>query len=158
VFSPLRCENDYTNLNHNMNETKNKIDKIIQIIFLILFFTIICFGIQKSYLLGIIYYLVIFALLALIPVIIKESNISKLKISLGKNKNIILEKFNTEIKNIIKSNRSDDDKIEESQKLIDESFEIGYKMGSGKNINKIQNVKFVKDENGKIEQVQFDEN
>lgn len=145
-------------MNKSENKIENKTNKTIQIIFLVFFFVIICLGVQKAYSLGMIHYLVIFALLALTPAIIKEPAISKLKISLGKNKNIILEKFNTEIKEIIKSDKSNDDKVKEGQKLIDESFEIGYKMGSGKVINKIQNVKFVKDKDGKITEVQFDEN
>ncbi|MCK5511127.1 hypothetical protein KAI65_06370 [Candidatus Parcubacteria bacterium] len=139
----------------------DRLNKITQIIFLVFFAFIIYFGAQKAYSLGAVYCLAVFALLTLIPVLIKDPNILKFKASFGKNKNIAIEKINTakgNMEKVIKSNKSDSDKIQESQKLIDEAFGLGYKIGSGRIINNIQNVKFTKNKDGKITDVQFDEN
>ncbi|MCK4539748.1 hypothetical protein KAU09_01175 [Candidatus Parcubacteria bacterium] len=140
-----------------MDKSENKINKTIQIIFLIFFFVIICFGVQKAYSSGIIYYLILFAVLTLIPVIIKDSDILKCRISLSKYINFFMEKREN-MKKIIKSNRSDDDKIKEGQKLIDEAFKLGYEVGGGRIVNNIQNVKFTKNKDGETTDVQFDEN
>ncbi|MCK5060955.1 hypothetical protein KAR28_00225 [Candidatus Parcubacteria bacterium] len=133
----------------------DKLDKIIQIIFLVFFISIICFGLQKAYLLGEVYYIAIFAVLTLIPVLIKDPNVRNFKISLGK---MIVEIFKNNIEKIIKSDKSDDDKVKGSQKLIDETFKIGYEIGSGRAINNIRNVKFTKNKDGKTTDIQFDEN
>lgn len=133
----------------------DKLDKIIQIIFLAFFIFIICFGVQKAYLLGEIYYIAIFAGLTLILVFIKNPDVRKLKISFGK---MIVEIVKDKIEKIIKSDKPDVDKVKGSQKLIDEIFKIGYEIGSGRAINNIQNVKFTKNKDGKTTDVQFDEN
>ena len=123
---------------------------------------IVISGVYKAYILGSVYYLIIFAIIILIPVIIDNPNISKFILSFGNNKIEILKKVEKVEKEFtektLKSNKPDEDKVKDTQKLIDDMFELGYKTGSERNINSICNVKVTRNQNGKIIGLQYDEN
>lgn len=134
--------------------------------FLYLFFVLIVFsGTYNAYTLGTlggIFYLALFALIVLVPVIIEDPNIlnagfefGKLKISMEKQ---ITEKEKEFTEETLKSDKSIEDKVKDTQKLIDEIFELGYKTGSGRNINRICNVEIKRDQNGQITGLEWDEN
>lgn len=57
----------------------------------------------------------------------------------------------------LKSNLSEERKMEESRKLIDEVFKLGFRAGGGK-FNDINNVKIHRDGQGNITSIQYDEN
>jgi hypothetical protein len=78
----------------------------------------------------------------------------KLSVSKG-GINLILDKERKKMSKTIQSNQSVEQKIEVSQKIIDEVFQLGYTLGSGK-IREINNVKIWADKNGG-KNIQYDE-
>lgn len=61
------------------------------------------------------------------------------------------------IPEIINSPKPPKEKIEESQKVIDEVFKLGYLTGGGKPFSNISNVKITRNEDGRIKSYQYDE-
>jgi hypothetical protein len=61
-----------------------------------------------------------------------------------------VEDAREKISEIINSSKSTEEKIEESQELINNVFELGYLAGGGKPLNMASNVIIQYDENGKI--------
>ena len=141
----------------------DKLDKQIQkyfkltltIVIYLFFILITAGGAYKAYTLGSVFCLIIFAVVILIPVIIDNPNISKFILSVGKIK-ITLE-LKEDVKKILKSDKSDEDKAQDIQNIIDKVFKLGHQMGSG-DVNSICNIKITRDKDGKITGLQYDEN
>ncbi len=66
-----------------------------------------------------------------------------------------VEEVNEKMSELIKSPKTPEEKIEESQELINKVFELGHLAGAGKPINMVSDVKIVYDENGKITGAQY---
>lgn len=62
------------------------------------------------------------------------------------------------INNTLKENIPLKEKIENTQKLIDEVFKLGYIAGGGNTFTNIFNVKIIRNEKGNITGYQYDEN
>lgn len=137
------------------NEKKQRYSKLLIIIMYLFFVLIIIGGAYKAYILGSVYCLAIFAVVILIPVIIDNPNIFKFSLTLGGIK-ITLE-FKEIIRKIFKSDKSDEDKVQDIQNIIDKVFELGRQVGSG-DVNNICNIKIRRGQDGKIIELQYDEN
>ena len=59
---------------------------------------------------------------------------------------------------IIRSDQPLEEKVEKSQKLIDEVFKLGYVAGGGNKYANIWDVKVKRDKNGNIEHYEYSEN
>jgi hypothetical protein len=66
-----------------------------------------------------------------------------------------VEEVNEKMSELIKSPKTPEEKIEESQELLNKVFELGHLAGAGKPINMVSDVKIVYDENGKITGAQY---
>lgn len=86
--------------------------------------------------------------------------IADLKTFVVGSKGIAVEfgKKNEKLLKVIKSNKSSKEKVQESQKLIDEIFKLGWQAGGGRSFANILNVKIIRDENGIVKYIQYDEN
>lgn len=62
-----------------------------------------------------------------------------------------------ELAKVIKSDASPKEKLEKSQKLVDEIFKLGYQAAGGKPVTDIWNVKILRDQKGNIKGYQYDE-
>lgn len=62
-----------------------------------------------------------------------------------------------ELAKVIKSDASPKEKLEKSQKLVDEIFKLGYQTAGGKPVTDISNVKILRDQKGSIKGYQYDE-
>ena len=98
-----------------------------------------------------------FLTLGLLVVAVRIYDVRKFVVG---SKGIIAEfkETNLKVSNIIKSKKTSDEKIKETQDLIDEVFRLGYKAGGGKPFTKIWNVKIRRNEKGEVRGIQYDEN
>jgi hypothetical protein len=125
-----------------------KIDKVILLI--AFFYFALLFYAAKQYVASLLS-------LALIIIFIRITDLKTFSI----NQKGILAEFREKdesISEIIKSDQSIEDKVDQSQKLIDEVFKLGYIAGGGKRFANITDVKVERDENGNIIHYEYSEN
>lgn len=102
------------------------------------------------------YWLSLFALL--LPVLaLRINDLQTLIVSPKEGITLKLSKANETISEIINSPKPSKEKIEESQKVIDEVFKLGYVAGGGKGFKNISNVKIMRNEDGQVIRYQYDE-
>lgn len=98
-----------------------------------------------------------FLSLCLLLIILRVRDLKNLTVS---STSIVAEFSKVEQKflQIIKSDRSTKEKIEKSQKLIDEIFKLGYRAGGGKSFTNIFDVHIDRDEKGNVKRFEYSEN
>ena len=67
-------------------------------------------------------------------------------------------KISKEATDIVHSDKSQKEKVQATQELIDEAFRLGYISGGGKPFNMLNNVQIFRDKMGNITGVKYDEN
>ncbi len=100
-------------------------------------------------------YWVTFLTLSLILVGWRIRNVSRFSIT-TKGIDVELSTIRKEVERTLRSEKSIDEKVKASQKLIDEAFCAGYQVAGGKIIVTINNVKMWGNENGD-KNVQYDQ-
>lgn len=102
------------------------------------------------------YWLSLFALL-LIVIALRINDLKTFKASPKEGFTADFRVEDTKISKIITSPKPLKEKIEESQKVIDEVFKLGYLAGGGKPFMSVSNVKIMRDEDGKIIRYKYDD-
>ena len=127
-------------------ESKHATDSLIRII---LIFCLVAFFLSAQY-------IITFLTLVLLVVYTRFNDIENLTVD---TKGKIEAKFriaDKKVSEIIKSDIPNEKKIDESQKLIDEIFRLGYKAAGG-TFTSLNNIKIKRNSNGEVVGVQYDE-
>lgn len=102
-------------------------------------------------------YIVSLLSLALVLMFIRVNDLKNFSI----NQRGILAEFREKdesLSEIIRSDQPLEEKVDKSQKLIDEVFKLGYVAGGGNKYANIWDVKVKRDKNGNIEHYEYSEN
>ncbi len=102
-------------------------------------------------------YVISFLTLCIIPIILRIPDMKTFSVNL---KGIVADfnQTNSELANIIKSDKPVKEKLKESQKLIDEIFKLGYVAGGGNRFTNIRDVYIERDKEGNIKRYEYCEN
>ncbi|NMC35450.1 hypothetical protein GYA49_00220 [Candidatus Beckwithbacteria bacterium] len=98
-----------------------------------------------------------FAFLTLVLLLIspRVNDIKKIKVSF-KNVDIEFRELNKELKEVIQSKNTLENKLKGAKKILSNMFKLGCRIGEGKALGTISDVKMIEDEEGNIT-VQYDE-
>lgn len=121
----------------------------ISICIILLIFASLFFWVQQ--------YWISFFTLVTILVVLRINDLQKLSVT----KEGLVVSFNEiskEVSKIVRSDKPIQEKVNATQKLIDEIFRLGYISGGGKPFNMLNNVQIIRDKKGNITGVQYDEN
>jgi hypothetical protein len=103
-------------------------------------------------------YLLTFFALCLLVIALRVSELKTFIVNPKEGLTAHFRDADNKISEIVTSSKSPEEKREESQKIIDEVFKLGYLAGGGKPFNNIWNVKIRRDKDGRVSGYQYDEN